>query len=1211
MKFIRSALSALLAPVLLMVPAQTMLGQVDQGTITGVVQDTTGAVIPKASVTLTNVDQGWKLNTLTDGSGVYVFSPIRIGNYQVTVSAPDFVTTTQANLHLNIQQRLNVVIVLKAGAASQTVTVTTQAPLMQTQESSVGQTMSTQQINSIPLNGRNWVYIAQLSAGTSVADGSRGGGKGDFEANGQRAEENNFILDGVDNNANVVDFYNGASYVVNPPPDALAEFKVQTSDYSAEFGHSAGAVVNASIKSGSNQFHGDLWEYVRNTIFDVHDWNPTKVLPVPAYHQNIFGATLGGPFIKNKLFFFGDAQASRITYGETGTYNVPTADMRTGDLEELLNPLLTSDGNPHQIYYQDPSGENPPTPVPNNDLSKFMGGSLINQTALQFLNFYPTPNANGSNTYNNYVAQRPILDNTFQWDARADWTIDAKDTTYSRYSYYNEVGHNAPPLGNILDGGGFGDDGKQKNYGANYMFSETHVFSPTLTNEARFGFNYLHTGFQHPNAADPTFASSHGFGGIPVAPLNGGLPRVSINGVVSDFGSPTWSTTDEHENVYEIIDNVTKIAGNHTLKAGVSFENIRFSTLQPQDSRGYYNYRSGQTAGFDGSGNQISGTGSPLASFLMDLQNDAGLSNEVTNGDQRSDNAAYFQDDWRIRRNLTINLGLRWEFFQPYQDVGGYQASFVATPGSFKFNTTTGMGSGQGKYLIPKETWDYAQKIMNSANYSPNYQTVLSEDGITPTAVSDPHLLKAQHTNFAPRVGAAWSPDGKTVVRAGFGIFYGGLESLGYWPNLGENYPFQFTGTFQPDSCASTYCPSDGIKIGTGYTAVGDSQANLIKNGFASNTTSLTMRGSELAPKTDYTESWNLSVERSFTNDMVGTVSYVGNTGRHLPMIIDANSPLVLVASGHGTNNQRPFPHSGGTSTIINGGMSDYNALQAKLEKRMSHGYNLLATYTWGHSIDDVDTPLGSTGDTGSPNYNLVPIQHDYSQSPWDTRQRLTFNALYDLPFGNGRAYLNSNRAADLLVGGWSINAMFTAQTGDFFTVWQDSYNTNGQYFSTPANINARAIRVGHPFSGGGTANTPDVTCPASVRNYHHWFNPCAFKNPWNAAPASAGGDHPLAVGSYVSDLPSVYGYLGGRRNQIAGPGFERVNTSLFKSFRTFREQTLDFRADIFNLFNTPALAKPNDQNIDKNAGQITGTRSLQRYAPDSRFIQLSLKYSF
>jgi len=1198
MKFKRQGLLILFALAVLLAQTNLLLGQADQGSITGVVQDPSGAVIGNASVTLTNVDEGQVLKSKTDGAGVYVFSPIKIGNYKVTASAPNFETTTQTNLRLSIQQRLNVVVVLKPGATTETVTVTTEAPLMQTQESSVGQTMDTETIESVPLNGRNWVYIAQLSAGTAVADGSRGGGKGDFEANGQRAEENNFILDGVDNNANVVDFYNGASFVVNPPPDALAEFKVQTSDYSAEFGHSAGAVVNASIKSGSNSFHGSAWEYLRNTVFDVHDWNPNGYLPVPAYHDNQFGATLGGPFLKNKLFFFGDAQATRITYDETGTYTVPTANMRLGDLSELLNTSLTSDGNAHQVYYQ--SANAAPQAYTNNCLvtssacTSNVSGQAINPTALKFLNYYPAPNANGGKTYNNYIAQRAILDNTFQWDARMDYSLSGKDNAYSRYSYANEVGHNATPLGNILDGGGFGDDGKQKDYGANFMFSETHVFTQTLTNEARFGFNYLHTGFQHPNAADLNFASSVGFGGIPVAPLNGGLPAVGVTGL-SGFGSPTWSTTDEHENVFQIIDNATLIKGNHTLKGGVSFQNVRFSTLQPQDSRGYYNYTGRETAGLSG-GSTVSNTGSGIADFLFDLQHDAGLSNETTNGDQRSDNAAYFQDDWRVKQNLTLNLGLRWEFFQPYQDVGGYQAVFAPTAGSFSFNSSSGYGSGKAQYLIPTEAWNYAQTVMNNSSYNPNYNTVLAKDGITPVSTSNPHLMNGQKANFAPRIGFAWSADAKTSVRAGFGLFFGGLESTGYWPNLGENYPFQFTGTFNPASCGTNLCPTDGLTIANGYTAI-------INAGFASNTTGLTMRGAEINPKTPYTESWNLSAERSISADMVATVGYVGNTGRHIIALVDANSPLAAAAPGQGSQNNRPFPDAGGSSNQVNGGMSDYNALQAKIEKRMSHGYNLLATYTWSHSIDDVDTPLGSTGDSGNINYYLVPLRFDYSQSPWDTRQRLTFNGLYDLPFGRGRQFLNNSAVADAIVGGWSANAMFTAQSGNYFTVYTNN-------ISTPDNIGSRALLTGDPYAGGGSAptNNSSISCPSSVRNHDHWFNPCAFQNPWNAA---SNGDHPLTAGNYVTDPATILSYVGGRRGQIAGPGYNRVNMSIFKDFRIYREQKLNFRADIFNVLNTPALANPNDTNINDNAGQITGTRSLQSHAPDSRFFQLSLKYAF
>jgi hypothetical protein len=1215
MKFHRQWIVPALLLLLVALASVQLHAQADQGTITGVVQDPSGAVIGQANVTLTSVDQGSVLKTKTDGAGVYVFSPIKIGNYKVTASATGFDTTTQTNLHVSIQQRLNVVITLKPGTATETITVTTAAPLMQTQESSVGQVLDTETIDKIPLSGRNWVFIAQLSAGAVPPQGSRGAGKGDFNANGQRAEQNNFVLDGVDNNANVVDFYNGASFVAQPPPDALAEFKVQTSNYSAEFGHGAGAVVNASIKSGTNSLHGSAWEYVRNTIFDTYNWNSDTSKPVPGYHENQFGATLGGPLFKNKLFLFADAQANRIVFNESGTYSVPSALERQGDFSELLNTNLTGN-SPVQLYHQTSSAA--PEAYANNCMAtsssctSSVSGAPLNATALQMLNYYPAPNTNGGKLYSNYIATRPITDNTFQWDARMDYNFSDKDTAYSRFSYWNQVGHNTPPLGDILDGGGFGDDGKQKNLGDNFMFSETHVFSQTLTNEARFGFNYMHTGFQHPNASNLDFASSVGFGGIPVAPLNGGLPAVSVSGI-SSFGSPTWSTTDEHQNVYQILDNVTKIAGSHALKAGVSFQNIRFSTLQPQQSRGSYNYNGQYTSNLN-----ASNTGYGVADFLLDQQHDAGLSNQVTNGDQRSNNSVYFQDDWRVKPSLTVNLGLRWELFQPYKDVGGYQASYYMTSAS-KLDTTTGYGSGSANYLIPKESYSYAMSIINSATYSPNFGQVMAQDNVTPVSSSDPRLVESQKTNFAPRVGLAWSPDVKTVVRTGFGIFYGGLESTGYWPNLGENYPFQFTGSFPSGSCGTYNCPTDGITIGNGF-------ATIIANGFASNVENLTMRGSDKQAKTPYTEGWNLSVERSLTSQIVATASYVGNTSKHMQVFPDPNNPLALQNPSNSSQNSRPLPHFGGSSYTAYSGMSTYNSLQTKMEKRLSNGYSLLATYTWSHALDDAPTPLGTSGDWGYRQSNLIPIKMDYSNTGFDTRHRFTLTTYYELPFGTGRRFLNQNKIADLFIGGWSANATFVAQSGNPFTVGTSDINT-------PNNGSARSIHNKDPFASGGnwqrtnpaTAASLEAAgaCPTKVRNRTNWYNPCSFQNPWNtndttnelehyipknAADATATG---ATMPVYVTDTADAIGYLGAKRDTVVGPGYERVNMSIFKNFKVYREHAIEFRSDIFNLFNTPSLDKPSNTSIGQSGGNITGTRSLQLHAPDSRFIQLSARYSF
>jgi hypothetical protein len=1210
MLFKRRWLAVLLAAFTVMAQAPHLFGQADQGTITGVIQDQSGAVIANADITLTNIDLGQTLKAKSDGAGVYVFSPIKIGSYRITAASPGFETTTQNNLHLDMQQRLNVVIALKPGAATETVTVNTETPLMQTQESSVGQVMDTATIDSVPLSGRNWVFIAQLAAGAAPPEGSRGQGKGDFNANGQRAEQNNFILDGVDNNANVVDFYNGASFVAQPPPDALAEFKIQTSDYSAEFGRSAGAMVSASVKSGTNQLHGDLWEYLRNTALDIHDWDAEK-LPVAPYHENQFGATLGGPILKNKLFLFADAQANRVAFSETSTESVPSALERQGDFSELLSSSLTGN-SPVQLYHQTPNAA--PAPFANNCLvsssscTSNVTGVTLNPTALKFLNLYPAPNVNNGLLYNNYSVARPAVDNTFQWDARMDWTIGAKDTAYSRFSYWNEMGFYTPPLGQILDGGGFGDDGTQKDLGQNFMLSETHVFTQTLTNEARVGYNYMHTGFEHPNAANLGFAASEGFGGIPTAPLNGGLPQVSLTGI-SNFGSPEWSTTSEHENVYQILDNVTKIAGNHALKAGVSFQSVRFSTLQPQQSRGSYNYTGEYTSNLN-----APNTGYGVADFLLDQQNNGGLSNETTNGDARWNNAVYFQDDWRITHSLTLNLGLRWEYFQPYKDVGGYQASYNLT-GPNSLNTTTGFGSGSAQYQIPSEGKAYAAPIM-AAN---GFTTVLAKDNINLVYTGDPSIVKAQHTNFAPRVGVAWSPDARTAIRAGGGIFYGGLESTGYYPNLGENYPFQYEASFPAPSCGANNCPTDGITIGNGF-------ATIVANGFASDVEDLTLRGSDPTARTPYTMSWNLNIERGITNDLVATVGYVGNTSRHLQVFPDPNNALALQNPGNSAQNTRPLPDFGGSSYTAYDGMSDYNSLQTKLEKRLSHGNSLLATYTWSHALDDAPTPLGVTGDLGYRQSNLVPISMDYSNTGYDTRQRFTLNAFYDVPFGAGRQFLNHPGAMDYIIGGWSANATFVAQTGNWFSP------TPTGMTAASGNSNVGAFKVGDPFASGGTFKSPNqtlaqsISCPSKTKNRTTWFNPCAFENPWNPNDFANEPDHYLSTGpsdpnvpkptaDYVTSTATAINYLGGRRNTVLGPGYERVNMSIFKNFKTFREQFLQFRADIFNLLNTPSLADPSNNgskpNISDSGAAITTPRSLQHLAPDSRFFQLSLKYQF
>ena len=1200
-------------------------GQADQGAITGLVTDATGAAIPGADVTLTATETGLTLHTQTDASGNYVFSPLKIGNYKVSVAAKGFSTTTQENIDVQVQERAAVNIQLKNGESNEEITVTSAPPLLQTESGSTGQVIETKAINDTPLNGRNWVFIAQLTAGVAPSNGARGQNGGDFNANGQRAEQNNYIMDGVDNNVNVVDFFNGASYVVRPPPDALAEFKVQTGSYSSEFGHSAGAVVNASIKSGTNKIHGSAWEYIRNDAFDVREFFQGSA-PIAKYRQNQFGATLGFPILKDKLFFFGDTEANRIVFGRTTSgLTVPTAAMRTGNFSELLNSGLVN-GNTIQLY-QPNAAANGTTPIANNRLD-LQPGVVLDPVALHLLSLFPCPNigvgATGGNgpcsasngpqqTYNNFTAQNDTTNNTFQWDVRMDWNISSHDQAFGRYSYNHEPANYPAPFGSILDGGGFGTTGQVVQLGENFAGSETHIFSPTLTNEFRFGYNYGHFDGLHENANNPSAASSVGLGGIPYSTNNGGLPYFNVSGI-SVFGSPQFYATNEYENVYQILDNVTKVVGNHTIKGGVDIQRIRFSTSQPTQPRGTYNFNgvTGNNANFYTGQQGVANTGFGVADFLTSNMSSAAISNVFTSDDVRFNRAGYLQDDWKASQRLTLNYGMRYDYSTPYLERHDNQAAFIPTSGPTAGHST-------GVYLIPQSK----QGIFLPTAFT----RLLALDSISIQYTNNRYLVNPQKSNFAPRVGFAYKATDKAVLHGGYGIFFGGLESTGYFPNLGENFPFEFDSNFPSGSCTQGgSCLNNGFTLENGFT-------NAIANGLINSISQPTLRGSEANVRTPYSEQYNLTVEYGFSNTMVGSVGYVGAVSRHLQAFPNPNGAVALAPNSFGSgyvdtagdkvNPLQPYPHFGSITYTAYDGVASYNSLQARLEKRLSRGLSFLTTYTWSHSLDDAPEPLNSNNDPGYRSLNIIGIGADYGNSPFDVRQRFTLNGNYELPFGRGREYLNGGGLADYLVGGWSDSFTFRAQTGEPITIATNSLTTPAGSTNPGNNLTpANAIRTGNPFAAGGTPNStnPGITCPTKVRTVQNWYNPCAFSNPEPdnltytnlKYPDSAGGQ---PIPNTVTGLAAIP-YLGSPRGQTYGPGYVRLDMSLFKSFPTFREQALQFRADAFNLLNTPAYGAPGaggigNASISSKGGLIQQARSFSANTPDSRFFQFALKYTF
>ncbi len=1180
----------LAASIVLAAPA---LAQVDEGGISGTIHDPSGAGVPNAKISVTNAGTGFTITVATDGSGNYTATPLKLGTYQVKAEATGFAPTTQDNVVVNVSTTTTADIQVGVEGGQQNVVVSSAPPALQTEEASTGTVVSSRVINETPLNGRNFTFIAQLTAGVEPSEqGSRGANKGDFSANGQRSEQNNFILDGVDNNANLVDFLNGASFVIKPPPDALQEFKVQTGDYTAELGHSAGAVLNVATKSGTNQFHGDLWEYFRNGVLNVRDYFQNVV---PKYRQNQFGATLGGPILKDKLFFFGDAEANRIIFGQTGVFTVPTVLQRTGDFSDLLNATANGRGQAITLYQPGgPTRDRGGNVLANNYLASSGQQNVINPASINpagqaLLNGYPLPNrGSAANTVNNYTFQGNASDNTTQYDGRVDYNASQKDQLFARYSYTNEPVTLTAPLG-LIDGGGFGGSGNTVVEGRNFTFSETHIFAPSLINEFRVGYNWIAAAYTPPNAG-VELAPQFGLGGIPFSRGNGGLPNIGFgNNGIATAGSSQYEPTREYENVIQILDNVSKQIGNHALRFGVNIERIRVQTMQPVDPKGTYT--------FDGKFSQdplnTGNTGFGAADLLLNHISSSSIANIFTAHDQRFYEGYYFQDNWKALPSLTINLGLRYEYTQPIKELGGQQANFVPN-----YANTAG-GTNGGVYRIPLQA-------QNNPPLTPNFLNALAADNIAVQYTSNPYLVDPAHPNFSPRIGISYELGNKTVIRSGFGIFYGGLESVGYFPSLSQNFPFQFDSNFPSGGvCQPGNCATNGQSLQTGFGAA-------INAGLANFVNQPGQRGYQTNTQTPYSEQFNLTVQRSLNNATQLTVGYVGALSRHLQVNPDINIPNQVVPSGVNEQTLRPYRDFGGGSLVAYAGSASYNSAQVTLERRLANGLSFLGAYTWAHALDDATTLLGGTGQSGNGyrNFRLLGYRYDYGDSYIDVRQRFVLNGQYELPFGQGKRFLNSGGITNELVGGWATSLLFRVQTGQPVVVYA---NNNPGGTGT-----GYAYRLFDPFRAGGTPTSTNSNCATRTRTVASWFNPCAFANPRQVIPAidaQTGQPNVPNANQILSNDPNVlsaYGPPG--RTTVYGPGYNRTDLSAFKNFPVYRETSVQFRTDIFNLWNTPAYGQPGNT-TGGGFGQITSERfgggGTAGENPDSRVVQFALKYLF
>ncbi|PYU56748.1 MAG: hypothetical protein DMG56_23365, partial [Acidobacteria bacterium] len=796
--FLRASLTMTAALWLLLLSAQPLRAQVDTGTLLGTVTDASGAPVNGAKVTLTNEGTSAALSTSTGPDGSYKFTPVKIGSYKLTASLQGFQTMTQTSIPVNVGADVVINFALKPGSVSEIVEVSAAPPVLETQSGSVGQVVDSRSVNDLPLNGRNFTFLAQLAAGvnTPQADTRGNAASGAFAANGNRPAQNNYLLDGIDNNSDTVDFLNGTNFVVLPPVDAIEEFKVQTTGFSAEYGRSGAAVLNATIKSGTNELHGAVWEFFRNDKLDAADFfENAGGRPKGELRQNQFGVSAGGPVViphlfdgRNKVFFFGDYEGFRRIQGTILTGSVPTAAERNSGFTNLSDLINFQSGTQKDALGRtvptgtifDPTTTRPVTAGAVDSVSGLTAvssgfvrdpfgtscgpGTLVftaacglNQipagrldpNAIALLKLYPLPTSAGISS--NFANSPKLDEHRNAFDSRMDINFGQKDTLFYRFSFVDDPQLIPGIFGGIADGGGF-QQGTQTANAQQSAFGYTHTFSPSLVNVARAGLNYLHTSRYSPEASNLTnIPATYGILGVSQQSLNGGLPAFGINGLQT-LGSNAFLPSDEVTSTIQLTDDVTKIYGKHTFKMGIEYQHVKFSTLQPPWSRGEFDFNGNYT---DIPNNSNSNTG--IANFLLTPAGAANggtvgflggptqiyLSNISLTDNGKNYYGVYGNDDIKLTRKLTVNLGLRWDFFGLVYEHHGNQANFIPSGGPLNGPT----------YLMPG-----GKNSCDNTFVSVSFTTLLAQDGIKCLA-TDAYgggLGNSQKNNFAPRVGFAY-----------------------------------------------------------------------------------------------------------------------------------------------------------------------------------------------------------------------------------------------------------------------------------------------------------------------------------------------------------------------------------------------------------------------------------------------------------------------
>jgi hypothetical protein len=1015
---------------------------------------------------------------------------------------------------------------------TETIEVTAQPPALQTESTQMGGTLENRQTSELPLGGqRRFAFLARTVPAVYPAEpGARDAAGGGFSANGVRSNgQNNFLLNGVDNNVNVIDFINQTAYVIGPSVEAIGEMQVLTNGYNAEYGRAAGGVVNVTIKSGTNDIHGTVFEFLQNDNLNANTWQANKNGdPKGAYIQNQFGVAIGGPIIKDRTFWFADYQGTRISDGSlSAIFTVPTPAFRNGDYSQLLtgNTLTDNDGNTAlegQIF-NPLSGRTEGDrlvrdPFPNNVIPQ----SMFDPVSKTLIDQYPDPNRNtgARRPGSNYFTQRASSRDVDQWDVRVDHRLSDNDSLFGSVSWIDETKFQEPTLPGDLDAGGFLGE-SEENLSRNAMLSYTRIWSPTVITESRAAYSRLVTTRVQANADTNTFQEL-GIGGLnPFTVNNGGMMLINLDDY-NDVGGSEWLPTQEYSNVWDFIQNVSWNKGSHAFKFGAEYRPIGFPFFQVPSPRGQMAFPRNLTrqVGF-------AETGDSSAAWLLGTPGFARITTQNFISSYRDAYSFFAQDDWKVTSKLTLLIGLRYEVTSPIGEKFGRQAHL----------DIFGIENSQPTLVIP-EGPDQDTPL------SPNFAEAFPDIAVQRGQVSQ-YLVDWDKTNLAPRIGIAYELSPGTVIRTGYGVFYGAEENEGGNPNRGEQPPFnqevQFTqdSDFEPNPVINRF--SDGFPVDAFTRPANINFRSLYTN-----------RRWPLVHK------WNFNVQRDIGWNSVLEVAYIGSKGQRLTQNYDANrvvhDPVPDVPSGP----RRPVQAVGnvGIQATNSFGRSTYNAMTAKLEKRFSDGMQFMASYTWGHALTDVGSPLSE-----GPGNRTVHISEEYAHASFDIRHRFVLSGLWELP-----VLRNNTSLAGKVLGGWQMNGILTLQSGNY-----QSISTNQQ--------NCSCSGTARPDPKPGTDPNAE---PAGGRTPDQWFIKENFEDP----------------------APGTFGSLGNYSN--IGPGINTLDLSLFKDFRISERYRLQFRAESFNLTNTPQFERPGGTHGNSDFGIINDTRDNT-----NRQWQFALRFMF